>query len=116
MKYTEIEQFWPIFEAIKAGKIIQTYDKYNDEWSDAKDILIFNLQKEYYRVKPEKKKAKKVELQFNIIGGHIWAVPKYYYGTHQHSTKIGDAFTIYYDIETNQIVNPENLGEYDVSE
>lgn len=54
MKLTEIEQFWPILEAFKAGKTIQTLNSIANKWTDAPtDGLIFNMSPDKYRIKPE---------------------------------------------------------------
>lgn len=47
-----INKFWPILEAMKAGKTVQ-YLNLKNEWEDRDELgLIFDKGPEYYRIKP----------------------------------------------------------------
>lgn len=118
MKLTEIEQFWPILEAIRAGKTIQTKPPGGDIWMDVEEAgVMFSLSPDKYRIKPEKKKARKEEITFfsnsNVA---VWGVPKICWKLYRNHKQIGSPLTLYIDVETNQFINPANLGEYDVQE
>lgn len=116
MKLTEIEQFWPILEAIRAGKTIQinTIDGY---WEDVVDYAIFSRPLDKYRIKPEKKKARKEEIQFIFnASSTLWGIPKGFWSGREKSAHVGSPLTLYIDVETNQFIDPKNLGEYDVQE
>lgn len=117
MKLTEIELFWPILEAIKAGKTIQTLNSIGNIWKDATDGLVFNMHPDRYRIKPEKKKARKEEIKFILNDmGRLWGVPKESWNTFKNKVHVGSPLTLYIDVETNQFIDPKNLGEYDVQE
>lgn len=52
MNRQQIKELLPVMQAFAEGKTIQVKDKYNI-WHDDKDELLFNLDFQDYRIKPE---------------------------------------------------------------